>query len=438
MKNTMELSIKALDYEGRGVARHQGKTVFVQNALPEEIVQATIDQSKSSFDLAHSERIIQPSAYRVLPRCAVYEQCGGCSLQHLESTAQVAMKQRIFAEQLERIGKVRPTIWLPAIYGSAWHYRHRTRLSVQVLRDGRLLLGFLGKRSHQVINIHQCCVLTKPLSGSLMLIQKTLNTLSGSLKKSIKAVELYHAQHHLALNIISQAHLPKTLFLQLSSQLANEKYTWQFWQQRAREMPICMTPTPPTLAYRLPEFQLEMPFLPGDFTQVNHALNEIMVRRAVQLLAPQSGEKIADLFCGLGNFSLPLAKMGAEVLGIDGEANLIARSQNNALFNGLNNARFQTQDLFTLTENDIKTLGAFDKVLLDPPRAGALAFVRALHAPFLPKKIVYVSCNPATFARDAAILVGKGYRFQCAGVMNLFAQTAHIEAIGVFDYVQAA
>lgn len=173
MKNTMELSIKALDYEGRGVARHQGKTVFVQNALPEEIVQARIDQSKSSFDLAHSERIIQPSAYRVLPRCAVYEQCGGCSLQHLESTAQVAMKQRIFAEQLERIGKVRPTIWLSAIYGSAWHYRHRTRLSVQVLRDGRLLLGFLGKRSHQVINIHQCCVLTKPLSGSLMLIQKT-------------------------------------------------------------------------------------------------------------------------------------------------------------------------------------------------------------------------------------------------------------------------
>lgn len=433
MSETIELSIHALDYEGRGVARHQGKAVFVDNALPQETVLAKIWQSKPYFDVATAKSILKSSSYRVRPACLSYQQCGGCTLQHAESSAQVAMKQRVFTEQLQRIGKVSPCLWLPALYGQAWHYRHRTRLTVKSLRDGRLLLGFLGKRSHQVVEIDSCLVLTQPLSGSINSIRAVLQTLSGSLKKGLEAVELYHAQNVLALNIISQKRLPESLFQQLDARLHHPHYQWQFWQQQGKNAPICMINSANHLAYTLPEWQLSMPFLPGDFTQVNHAQNEAMVRRAMRLLAPQTGERIADLFCGLGNFSLPIARLGAQVVGIEGLASLTERVQNNARANGLSNATFYSADLFEMTAEQLEQLGKFDKILLDPPRAGALAVVRALHAPFLPKKIVYVSCNPATFARDAAILVEKGYVFQAAGVMNLFAQTAHIEAIGLFE-----
>ena len=436
MNAKIQLLINALDYEGRGVARHQGKTVFVDNALPQETVLAKIVQSKRSFDIASTEAILKPSSCRVKAACIHYQQCGGCTLQHIESSAQVAMKQRVFAEQLQRIGKVAPAIWLPALYGSAWHYRHRTRLTAKYLHDGRLLLGFLGKRSHQVVEIKHCQVLTQALSDSIVVIQDILQKLSGSLKKSIEAIELYHAQNVLALNIVSQKKLPENLFQQLFTRLKNETHQWQFWQQQGKQPPICVIPSTHHLAYRLPEWQLNIPFMPSDFTQVNHALNEAMVRHAMRLLAPQKNERIADLFCGLGNFSLPIARLGANVVGIEGLASLTQRAQDNARKNGLTNTVFHTADLFEIDATQLEQWGIFDKMLLDPPRAGALALVRALHKPFLPKKIVYVSCNPATFARDAAVLVEKGYVFQAAGVMNLFAQTAHIEAIGLFEWAE--
>lgn len=435
--NTSTLTIHSLDYESRGVARGaDGKTVFVVGALPRETVVAQIIEEKSHFNVAKTQTILQAAAERVEPLCPHYQDCGGCSLQHAEFSAQVAYKQRVFAEQLARIGKVQPEMWLPPIYGTAWHYRNRTKLSVHAHADGSLVIGYLGKKSRHVMAINQCKVLTPPLSGSLKTIFEAVAKLHQSSPKSrIEALELYHSDNLAALNIISKKKLPETalnMVHQLLSGSLNNTVQWQIWQQQGKTTQLCVPQNAPTLAYKLPEFGLTMPYQPNDFTQVNQSLNEIMVARAMRLLAPQPNERIADLFCGLGNFSLPIARSGAQVVGIEGLASLTQRASDNARANGLKNVQFQTANLFEIHETTMANWDKFDKMLLDPPRAGAAAVVQALHTPYLPQKIVYVSCNPATFARDAAILVQKGYRFESVGVMNLFAQTAHIEAIGVF------
>lgn len=437
------LTIHAIDHEGRGIARRaDGKTVFVAGALPLEQVRAQVVESKSHFDVAQVREIIHPSSQRITPLCPHYQSCGGCSLQHAAFEAQVAYKQRVFEEQLRRIGKIWPDEILPPLYGQAWHYRNRTRLTVQTQKDGRLKMGFLAKRSRQVVDIEDCPVLVKPLSGSLKTLRQMLEALHQATPNArISAIELYNNGNVAAVNIVAQQKLPEKVLANwlpqlntLSGSLNGATTNWQIWQQIDRTPPKQLMPhNAPELAYRLPEWDLCLPYRPADFTQVNLALNEIMVSRAVRYLAPQSHEKVADLFCGLGNFSLPLAKTGAQVLGLEGLVSLTERATNNARINGLHNIQFTTTDLFTTTAQTIKRWGRIDKLLLDPPRAGALAVVQALHTPFLPQRIVYVSCNPATFARDAAALQQKGYHFQAAGVMNLFAQTAHVEAIGIFE-----
>ncbi|XXQ68269.1 23S rRNA (uracil(1939)-C(5))-methyltransferase RlmD [Neisseriaceae bacterium B1] len=438
------LNIRAIDFEGRGVARQaDGKTVFVDGALPQERVRAQVLEQKSHFDMARTTEILIASPERVSPPCPHFGDCGGCSLQHASFGAQVAYKQRVFEEQLQRIGKVFPDEILPPLYGAAWHYRHRTRLAVHTRADGSLSLGFLGKRSRRVVNIETCAVLAKPLSGCLKILRDELSRMLAKQPKArLSAVELYYSEGVAAVSLCVDKRLPGKDLAALqvaldgfSGSLSEDlRAQWQVWQQVKSAPPELIAPkNAPRLAFRLPEFDLTLPYRPADFTQVNHALNEAMVSRALRWLAVEKGEKVADLFCGLGNFTLPLARSGAQVLGIEGAASLTERVRENARKNGLMNVRFITTDLFTTTEETVKSWGKLDKLLLDPPRAGALAVVQALHAPFLPQKIVYVSCNPATFARDAAVLVGKGYRFRTAGVMNLFAQTAHVEAMGVFE-----
>lgn len=440
------LNIRAIDYEGRGVARRDdGKTVFVAGALPLETVCAEMVESKSHFDIARAVEILTPSSERVSSPCPHYGDCGGCSLQHADFAAQVAYKQRVFEEQLQRIGKVMPDEVLPPLYGAAWHYRHRTRMAVHTRADGSMVLGFLGKRSRRVVGVETCAVLAKPLSGSLKILRDELQAMVAKQPKArISAVELYYSEGVAAVSLVSEKRLPEKDLDGLQAALNafsgslkdDEQAQWQVWQQIKYAPPQLVAPkNAAQLAFRLPEFDLTLPYRPADFTQVNHALNEVMVSRAVRLLALQQNERVADLFCGLGNFSLPLARAGAQVLGIEGDKRLTERAAENARINGIQNAQFLTADLFTTTEETVKSWGRIDKLLIDPPRAGALAVAQALHAPFLPKKIVYVSCNPATFARDAAVLVSKGYRFHAAGVMNLFAQTAHVEALGVFELV---
>ena len=434
--------ITSLDYESRGVAKLNGKTIFVNNALPQEIAQIRITQDKAHFAEAQVEQIVQPSPYRRAPACPHYGDCGGCSMQHVEFTAQVAMKQRVFEEQLQRIGKVQPESLLPPVYGTPWHYRSRTRLAVHTSANGKVVLGYQAKRSHKIVGINQCLLLPEHVSGCLGIIHDALQDMVNVQPKvGIRSVEISVGEGVTAVNIVSQKRQPENVLCALSGCLNRRggKQIWQVWQQIGSAKPQAVSPQDaPPLVFRLPEFGLTMPFQLGDFTQINLPLNEIMVARAVRYLDPQPHERIADLFCGLGNFTLPLAKRAAEVVGIEGSAALTQRAIANARANGLPNAQFATADLFAATPETLAALGRFDKMLLDPPRAGAFAVVQALHAPFLPRRIVYISCNPATLARDAAVLVGKGYRFTTAGMMNLFPQTSHVEAIGVFERAEAA
>ena len=434
--------ITSLDYESRGVAKLNGKTIFVNNALPQEIAQIRITQDKAHFAEAQVEQIVQPSPYRRAPACPHYGDCGGCTMQHVEFTAQVAMKQRVFEEQLQRIGKVQPESLLPPVYGTPWHYRSRTRLAVHTSAQGKIILGYQAKRSHKIVNINQCLLLPEHVSGCLNLIRDALQDMVNAQPKvGIRSVEISVGEGVTAVNIISQKKQPENVLRALSGCLnrgAGGKTVWQVWQQMGSAKPQAVSPhDAPPLVFRLPEFGLTMPFQLGDFTQINLPLNEIMVARAVRYLDPQSHERIADLFCGLGNFTLPLAKRAAEVVGIEGSAALTQRAVANARANGLPNAQFARADLFAATPETLAALGRFDKMLLDPPRAGAFAVVQALHAPYLPQRIVYISCNPATLARDAAVLASKGYRFATAGMMNLFPQTSHVEAIGVFERAKA-
>ena len=431
--------ITSLDYESRGVAKLGGKTIFVNNALPQEIAQIRITQDKAHFAEAQVEQIVQPSPYRRAPACPHYGDCGGCAMQHVEFTAQVAMKQRVFEEQLQRIGKVQPESLLPPVYGTPWHYRSRTRLAVHTSANGKIILGYQAKRSHKIVGINQCLLLPEHVSGCLGIIHDALQDMVNVQPKvGIRSVEISVGEGVTAVNIVSQKRQPENVLRALAGCLNRAeggKPVWQVWQQIGNAKPQAVSPhDAPPLVFRLPEFGLTMPFQLGDFTQINLPLNEIMVARAVRYLDPQPHERIADLFCGLGNFTLPLAKRAAEVVGIEGSAALTQRAVANARANGLPNAQFASADLFAATPETLAALGRFDKMLLDPPRAGEFAVVQALHAPYLPQRIVYISCNPATLARDAAVLASKGYRFTTAGMMNLFPQTSHVEAIAVFDW----
>ncbi len=434
--------ITSLDYESRGVAKLNGKTIFVNNALPQEIAQIRITQDKAHFAEAQVEQIVQPSPYRRAPACPHYGDCGGCAMQHVEFTAQVAMKQRVFEEQLQRIGKVQPESLLPPVYGTPWHYRSRTRLAVHTSANGKIILGYQAKRSHKIVGISQCLLLPEHVSGCLNLIRDALQDMVNAQPKvGIRSVEISVGEGVTAVNIVSQKRQPENVLRALAGCLNRRggKQIWQVWQQIGSAKSQAVSPHDALpLVFRLPEFGLTMPFQLGDFTQINLPLNEIMVARAVRYLDPQPHERIADLFCGLGNFTLPLAKRAAEVVGIEGSAALTQRAVANARANGLPNAQFASADLFAATPETLAALGRFDKMLLDPPRAGAFAVVQALHAPYLPQRIVYISCNPATLARDAAVLASKGYRFATAGMMNLFPQTSHVEAIGVFERGEAA
>lgn len=429
----------SLDYEGRGIARFNGKTLFIEGAISGERVQFEITRSKKQFDEARTVSIVRRSKNRIEPECRYFDTCGGCSVQHIDPTAQVAFKQRIMEEQLERIGKVRPERILPAIYGTPWHYRNRARLSIAKDAEGRLKIGFRGKKSHDVIDLDSCRLLPVQIAEKLPDIKSFLQSWTDL---DLLFIEFFNSEKLTVLNICSRKKPSSQKSRQLENWfdtiLACEEKPWQIWLQTEKIPPRPFYPNNcRSLSYVLPEFGVKMPYRPGDFTQINADLNGLMVGRALKLLEIRKNERIADLFCGLGNFSIPMAKSGAEVVGIEGEDSLVRRARDNASENGCRDKiSFLTADLFETDEETVTSWGKFDKMLLDPPRSGAYAVVKSLHAPYLPKRIVYVSCNPATLARDAEVLINKGYRLKSAGVMNMFAQTSHVESIGVFDLVK--
>jgi len=423
-----ELNVESLDAEGRGVARNaEGKVVFIEGALPGERVEVFVFAQKKSFDSGRAIRILQPSSSRVEPRCPYFGVCGGCVLQHADPALQVAEKQRGLMENLARIGNVKPETQLPPVAAEPWGYRHRARLSVRrVERRGGVLVGFRERRSTHVAEMRECHVLPSGVSDLIVPLRELIENLS--IRERLPQVEVAVGDNATAL-----------VFRHLQP-LTDEDKGWlkdfaerhgiHAWlQPKGPDSAHPFHPAVSELWYGLPEFGVRLFFRPTDFTQVNHAVNRLLVSQALRLLDPQPGERIADLFCGLGNFSLPLARRGAEVIGFEGSAPLIERARQNAKANGLV-AQFEVMNLF---QPGLGPYGPFQKMLIDPPREGAIELVRSLPDDW-PRRIVYVSCDTATLARDAGVLANvKGFRFVAAGVVDMFPHTAHVESVALFE-----
>jgi 23S rRNA (uracil1939-C5)-methyltransferase len=428
------LHIESLDHEGKGVGRREGKTIFVDGALTGESVLTASYRKKPEFEQAQVTRILKPSPYRVKPRCDWFGICGGCTHQHLDEAAQVAAKQRVLEDCFKHIGKVSPESMLSPIHGPTWGYRTRARLSVRhVPKKGGVLVGFHERRSSYVADMTSCEVLPPQISG---LLPKLRDLVAGlSIRDRLPQIELAAGERLsvLVLRIME----PLTAADEASLREFADLHGIQFWlQPKGPDTAYPFHPlSAPELAYTLPEFDLDMPFRPTEFTQVNHGINRMLIRRAIRMLDVQAGERIGDFFCGLGNFSLPIARHGAHVVGIEGSAGLVARALENAARNGLAGlCEFRVANLFEMTPEAYVQLGNFDKLLIDPPRDGAIELVKSLPDAGAPLRIVYVSCSPATLARDASVLVHqKGYRLISAGVANMFPHTAHVESIALFE-----
>jgi 23S rRNA (uracil1939-C5)-methyltransferase len=425
----LKLHIDSLDAEGRGVARNdEGKVVFVEGALPGEQVEAALIDERAAFDLARMVAVLEPSSGRRVPRCPYFGTCGGCATQHADARTQVAAKQRWLEDCLARIGKVKPEAMLPPIYGQEWNYRQRARLSARfVPKRGGALVGFRERRSTFVAEMRSCDVLPERISQLIPKLRVLVNDLS--IRQRLPQIELAGGDEAEVLVIRHLDPLTEDDEAILRA-FAEDAGVWVWLQPRG---PDSAHPFHPAngrqLFYSLPEFGVRIAFHPTDFTQVNHGVNRLLVSRAVRLLDAQPGERIADVFSGLGNFALPIATRGAHVLGLEGSEPLVARARENAAANGLS-AEFRVANLF---EPGFEALGPFDKLLLDPPREGAVAVVKSLPETW-PRRIVYVSCDPATLARDAAVLVHtKGFRLAAAGVVNMFPHTAHVESIALFE-----
>lgn len=425
--------VESLDHEARGITRLEGKTIFVEGALPGEEIEFASYRKKPSFELAHLVRVITASPARVQPRCPHFGVCGGCAMQHLDIAAQVAAKQRVLEDTLWHIGRVRPEHMLPPIQGTPWGYRHRARLGVRkVPKKGGMLVGFHERKSSYIADMRTCPVLPEHVSDLLVPMRELFGALSISERMPQVEVAVGESCTALVLRILEPLTAADE---QLLRDFADRHGVVFYLQPKGPDTAFRFHPLPgPRLSYALPEFGLELDFRPTDFTQVNHGVNRMLVRRAMRLLDPRPGERIADLFCGLGNFTLPIASLGASVVGIEGSPALVRRGEESARANGLEErVEFGVANLFECTPESLATLGRFDKMLIDPPREGAIEVVKAL-AEDGPRRIVYVSCNPATLARDAAVLVQvRGYRFRAAGAVNMFPHTAHVESIAVFE-----
>jgi 23S rRNA (uracil1939-C5)-methyltransferase len=470
------LQVKSLDLEAQGVAhKPDGKVVFIEGALPFETVSARIHRTKSSFEKGTLSEIHQESSQRVRPACphfGLHEgACGGCKMQHLHVGAQVAVKQRVMEDNLWHIGKVKPENVMRPIEGPSWGYRYRARISVRFVRKkGVVLVGFHERKSHFVADMKECHVLPPVISNMLLPLRELITSMDAvqtlpQIELAIGDVAVPNGPPQVIAMVLRHMEALSEADLHRLRTFASQHVGLQWWLQskgpetisRLDELPGHETGQ---LAYQLNEFGITMPFKPTDFTQVNPFINRVLVARALGLLAVKADERVIDWFCGLGNFTLALARQAREVLGVEGAESLVARSRENYIFNStelgiqrpLAPTCFVARNLFEMTPEMLRADGVADKWLIDPPREGAFALVQALAVlnqaseidPVKvdtgskwvpPSRIVYVSCNPATLARDAGVLVGEaGYRCASAGVVNMFPHTAHVESIAVFEY----
>ncbi|MCC7462588.1 MAG: 23S rRNA (uracil(1939)-C(5))-methyltransferase RlmD [Gammaproteobacteria bacterium] len=424
-------TVSALNHEGEGVV-HAGKTVFVNRALPGERVRFQRRQQHRRHDEAELLEILAAAPQRVAPRCAQFGTCGGCALQHLDGAAQLAHKDRQLHDILARLGRVTPERWLEPLAGPQWEYRRRARLGARfVHRKGRSLVGFRERLSTYITDTEQCHVLAPPAGALLRPLGELLTALT--IRERIPQIELAIADAVtvLVLRVLSE---PDAADLE-QLRAFERRHGVRFYLQPGG--PASMRPLSepaPALSYTLPESGVTLDFEPGDFVQVNAAMNRLLVQRALALLAAPGDARVLDLYCGLGNFTLPLARQAASVVGVEGDAGLIERARANARRNGIDNVRFHVADLAVTPDGGAPWLaGGATHLLLDPPRVGAQALLPAVAA-LQPRRLVYVSCHPATLARDLGLLVHEhGFKLVAAGVADMFPHTAHVESLAVLE-----
>ncbi|MDI9331562.1 MAG: 23S rRNA (uracil(1939)-C(5))-methyltransferase RlmD [Alphaproteobacteria bacterium] len=443
------LVVDSLDLEGQGIARRpDGKVVFIEGALPTEHVTVNVHRRKNQWEQGVMHELLRPAALRVVPHCPHFGlhagACGGCKMQHLEPSAQVAAKQRVLEDNLWHLAKVKAETMLPPIHGPSWGYRYRARLSVRhVVKKGQVLIGFHERKSRYIADMGSCPILPEAVSDLLLPLRALIGGLQA--RDTCPQIELACGDHVTALVLRHLEPLSEADRHRLR-EFSQQHPAVQWWlQPKGPDTVHRLDADGPVLSYALPEFGLHMPFRPTDFTQVNPAINQVLVGTALRRLQVRESERVIDWFCGLGNFTLPLATQARQVLGIEGSAALVERAGQNATHNTaalLQAPQFVARNLFEMTPDMLVADGVADKWLVDPPREGAFALVKALadlnQAPRPnwqpPQRIVYVSCNPATLARDAGLIVHQaGYRCTHAGVVNMFPHTAHVESMAVFE-----
>ena len=425
-----EADIVDLAHDGRGIARLNGKAVFVAGALPGERVRLRVFKRRRQLDEAGLVEVLSASPDRVVPPCAHFGVCGGCSLQHLSAQAQLAAKERQLLENLQRIGRVRPERVLPPLRGPEWAYRRRARLGVKyVHKKGRVLAGFREREKPYIADLERCEVLQQPFGTLPRDLAALVETLT--IREKIPQVEVAAGDGAAAL-VFRVLQAPGPEDAEKIAAFGARLQVQIFLQTGGLDTVRPLLPHYPPLTYAV-EAGLVVEFSPVDFIQVNREVNVSMVASAIGLLGPTPEDRVLDLFCGLGNFTLPLARRAGSVVGVEGDAALIAKAEANAARNGVGNAAFFRENLFEPTQFGPWANERYDLVLLDPPRAGASAVLARL-AHWRPRRVVYISCHPGSLARDAEILVySQGYQLTCAGVMDMFPQTTHVESIAVFE-----
>ena len=449
------LRVNALDIDAQGIARRpDGKVVFIEGALPYEVVSVQVGHKKNSFEQGTVSQIHAESSQRVRPGCPHFGlhagACGGCKMQHFEVSAQVAAKQRVLEDNLWHLGKVKAETMMRPIEGPSWGYRYRARLSVRyVIKKGEVLIGFHERKSRYIADMKVCPVLPPHVSKMLLPLRALIGKMDA--RETLPQLELACGDEVTALVLRHLEPLSEADRSLLRAFAAEHQVQW-WLQPKGPDTVHLLDEGGAQLGYGLPDFGILMPFRPTDFTQVNPYINRVLVARALRLLQAQKSERVIDWFCGLGNFTLPIATQAGQVLGIEGAETLVARSRDNYARNQADRAagqalaptQFVARNLFDMTPEMLVADGTADKWLVDPPREGAFALSKALaelhenqdlrQGWTPPKRIVYVSCNPATLARDAGLLVHRaGYRCVSAGVINMFAHTAHVESIAVFE-----
>ncbi|MDH5834773.1 23S rRNA (uracil(1939)-C(5))-methyltransferase RlmD [Luteimonas kalidii] len=432
-----ELDILDLSHDGRGVARREGgKTVFVAGALPGERVLARQTSRSRHFDEAMALDVLRASPDRVAPRCPHFGTCGGCALQHLDEAVQILAKQRVLLENFERIGHVSPDAVLPPLTGGAWHYRRKGRFSVRrVEKKDRTLVGFRERDPRFVAELHECHTVVPAVGALIPVLSQLVDGLEA--RREIPQIEFIVGDATPTFDGVALVfrHLQPLgeRDLEALRAFAPRHRVAVFLQPGGVDSVHPLTPAAPSLSFRLEDGDVSLAFRPLDFIQVNAPINALMIARAFELLDLRSEDRVLDLFCGLGNFTLPMARRVAAVVGVEGDAGLVARARENAARNGLSNATFHAADLTQDQRGAAWMRQGFDKLLLDPPRSGAIDVLRQLPLDAF-GRIVYVSCHPASLARDAGYLVNeRGWRLVSAGVMDMFPQTAHVESIALFE-----